>query len=252
MIVLQFFLILFRAIIFLFIKLWFIWLIPLVCYLIPYIYRYIKYKKSGYKGSSFYDIYIRNDNNSLGAYGEMLICNELNKIKDGRVLNNIYLYSVDGKSTEIDLLFIHPTGIYVIESKNFSGYIKGDIKYNQWLQILGRNKYKFANPINQNQKHIDYINNILEHKYDKNTYNIVVFSEKCTIGKINYNREEARVLKRENLIKVIKRIIEKTEPCMAIEQVEYLYHKFGYSNKVSQEEKLKHIENITGREDGVI
>lgn len=189
------------------IKLWYLWVIPIIILAIPYLIKYICYKKSGYKGSSFKKLYIDNDAEAIGAYGEMLIYNELKKIKNGKVLNNVYLYDANGNSTEIDLMFIHPTGIYVIESKNLSGLINGADKYPQWLQKYKRKVYKFANPIMQNEKHIKYINEILNHEYDEHTYNIVVLSDRCSIGNIDYNHEKARVLKRENLLKVINRII---------------------------------------------
>lgn len=37
---------------------------------------------------------------------------------------------------EIDLIMISETGIYVFESKNYSGWIFGDEKQRYWTQIL--------------------------------------------------------------------------------------------------------------------
>jgi hypothetical protein len=57
----------------------------------------------------------------------------------------------DGSTTEIDLIMIDETGIYVFESKNYSGWIFGDEKRKNWVQTLeNRQKNYFYNPIWQN------------------------------------------------------------------------------------------------------
>ena len=59
----------------------------------------------------------------------------------------------DGETTEIDVLMLHTSGIYVFESKNYSGWIFGDEKSKTWTQTLpngrGRRaqKERFLNPI---------------------------------------------------------------------------------------------------------
>ena len=61
----------------------------------------------------------------------------------------------DGKSTEIDLLLIHETGLYVFEIKHYKGTIYGkfsDKKWTQYFRTASNNS--FQNPILQNQYHI--------------------------------------------------------------------------------------------------
>ena len=220
-------------------------------------YLYLIYKQSGYTGHSFIDTMIKNDKQAKGAMGELRICKTLKKIKKGRVVCNAYLYtsndvSKDYKSNEIDVIFIHPTGIYVIESKNMTGLIRGDDKYPQWHQILGRKTYEFVNPLSQNRKHIQALNQILDHQYDDKVFNFVVFGEESIVKKMEYDRSKARVCKINNLYKVIKRVIEKSPNVFTDEQVEYLFHKLDYASKVSKDAKLKHVEDITHKEEGVL
>ena len=229
-------------------------LFPLI---IKYGYLYLIYKQSGYTGHSFIDTMIKDDKKARGAMGELLICRTLKKIKNGRVVSNAYVYTsndVSGeyKSYEIDVIFIHLTGIYVIESKNLKGMIKGDDKYPQWHQYIGRKKYEFINPLRQNRKHIQALNQLLDQQYNDKVFNFVVFSERCNVKKMVYDRTKARVCKINNLYKVIKRVIEKSPNVFTDEQVEYLYHKLEYATKVSEDAKLKHIEDITHKEDGVL
>ena len=55
-----------------------------------------------------------------GAYGEMLIENELNRLtpygQGEKILRNIYIPKDDGSTSEIDVLYISRKGIFVFES----------------------------------------------------------------------------------------------------------------------------------------
>lgn len=55
-------------------------------------------------------------------------------------------------TTEIDVLMLHPTGVYVIESKNYSGWIFGKAGQGSWTVCLNkRTKERVPNPIRQNE-----------------------------------------------------------------------------------------------------
>ena len=56
--------------------------------------------------------------------------------KPGLTLNNVYVPRKDGRSSEIDLLYITRKGIIVVESKNYSGYIFGDENNKNWTATL--------------------------------------------------------------------------------------------------------------------
>ncbi|MEE4790031.1 nuclease-related domain-containing protein [Pseudomonas alliivorans] len=70
-----------------------------------------------------------------------------------RRLNNVTLNTVDG-TTQIDHVFLSPFGIFVLETKNMSGWIFGGEKQPQWTQKIYRRTYKFQNPLRQNYKHL--------------------------------------------------------------------------------------------------
>ena len=65
-----------------------------------------------------------------GRYGEKMTEWELNLVRlfgrKGYVLRNIYVPKNNGETSEIDVVFITQKGIFVIESKNYSGWIFGD------------------------------------------------------------------------------------------------------------------------------
>ena len=92
-----------------------------------------------------------------GTIGERKIYAILENLKGSKgMLPNCYLPLENGKTTEIDLILIHESGIYVIESKNFGGWIFGNDTQKFWTQSFsdgrgGSKKYKFYNPLWQNE-----------------------------------------------------------------------------------------------------
>src|SRR5690606_9341565 len=61
-----------------------------------------------------------------------------------RSLPNISLSTPDG-TTQIDHVFLSPYGIFVLETKNMSGWIFGSEKQPQWTQKLYKRTFKFQN-----------------------------------------------------------------------------------------------------------
>ena len=74
------------------------------------------------------------------------------------------IQSIIGKSSQIDHILINRNGIFVIETKNYSGRIYGNNMQQEWTQVLkyGKVKNKFYNPVKQNLTHIYRIKEVLE------------------------------------------------------------------------------------------
>ena len=98
---------------------------------------------------------------------------------------------------------IHTSGIYVIESKNYSGWIFGNEKQTYWTQTLskgrrGTQKEKFYNPIMQNKSHIKWVEKQVGNI--NNIYSLIVFSERCTLKSVEVTSPNVWVMKR-NILK---------------------------------------------------
>ncbi len=70
-----------------------------------------------------------------------------------RRLHNVTLNTPDG-TTQVDHVFLSPYGIFVLETKNMSGWIFGNEKQAQWTQRFRKRSFKFQNPLRQNYKHL--------------------------------------------------------------------------------------------------
>lgn len=97
-----------------------------------------------------------------GIMGEFWVRKELEKLPKNKytILNNIML-SDDFGTHQIDHIVLSNYGIFVIETKNYYGLIKGRDHDKNWCQFLGKRKYYFLNPIHQNYGHIKALSNLL-------------------------------------------------------------------------------------------
>lgn len=181
-----------------------------------------------------------------GQFGEYLTEYALNKIDDyNNVLQNLYLPLPNGKTTEIDLIMIHTKGIFVFESKNYSGWIFGSDNQKYWTQCFpNKQKYKFYNPIMQNNTHINAL--IRETGIGKeNFFSFIIFSKRCELKKVPENTSQFEIIKRDELIWRLKQINnDKKEDIFTCEQIDYITEKLKPFTNVSEEVKQKHIEEV--------
>lgn len=77
-------------------------------------------------------------------------------------LNGITLPRDNGGSTQIDHIIVSVYGIFVIETKNYKGWVYGSEKQKQWTQVFPNgSKFKFQNPLRQNYLHIKTLADLL-------------------------------------------------------------------------------------------
>lgn len=57
-------------------------------------------------------------------------------------------------TTQIDHVYVSKYGIFVVETKNYQGWIFGSAHQKQWTQVIYGDKFKLLNPLIQNYGHI--------------------------------------------------------------------------------------------------
>lgn len=187
--------------------------------------------------------------NDEGKYGEYLIYESLKEYEKlgAKFLFNCYLNKEEDSTTEIDVMLICNVGIFVFESKNYSGWIFGDENSLNWTQVLpiGKNQSKksqFYNPVKQNDSHIRCLKKIIDSNIP--VYSVIVFSDKCTLKDVKINIGNTYVIQCKELRLIVKKLIEHTEHKLNTEQITKLYNKLYPFTQVSDEVKEKHIKNI--------
>ena len=118
---------------------------------------------------------------SKGKIGEEKVAVLLKLLpKEYVVLNNLIISN--GKSTaQMDHVVVSPYGMFVIETKNYKGWIYGKDYYKQWTQNIFGRKYEFYNPVKQNETHIRALRKLLYQFGDIPYISIIAFSNKATL-----------------------------------------------------------------------
>lgn len=177
-----------------------------------------------------------------GLLGEYYTVRELEKIEGkNKIIVNTYIPKNDGTTTEIDIILINLYGIFVIENKNYSGWIYGNENDYNWTQTLKGQKNKFYNPVLQNENHIKELKSYLKLK-DNICKSIIVFSEHCELKKVSVSNTP--VIKRKRLIKTIE---EYKSPILNENEIMYYYSAIKFCANQSEDIKIKHIESIKAR-----
>ena len=216
-------------------------------------------RKPYYRNNSFYDgddwdeeeyddwkddgYYPRFDPKYLGEYGEQLTEENLQVLrslqKTGKILRNAYIPKPNGKTSEIDLLFITHKGVFVIESKNFSGWIFGNEKDRQWTASFPNGeRRRFYNPVLQNNNHIKWLKHFLGFNFP--CYSLIVFSERCELKKITVNAPGVGVVKRDSLVPLLLECWDKFKNCLSDDMIETIFSRLLPCVKADEKTKRKH------------
>ena len=223
-------------------------LIPGVIVIAIFVWKNIEYKRGAYyqiTKLSYFSMC-----RDTGRYGEYLTYKHLKsfEMEGARFLFNLYIPKGNGQTTEIDIVMICRQGVFVFESKNYSGWIFGNSKQKHWYQTLpaGRgksHKESFYNPVMQNKSHIKHLQEYLGKQLPM--YSIIVFSNRCLLRNVTFDPNEAIVVNREDVEIVVDEICQQVSPGMVSENnIEEIYSKLYPLTQVDANIKMQHIEDI--------
>lgn len=168
--------------------------------------------------------------------GEREVAEVLKRIRGYKLLNDILIKNKD-KTTQIDHVLIGKKGIFVIETKDFSGTIKGKEYSKEWTQNLNGYTNEFYNPIRQNYGHIKALENLTKRR---NIFiSTIVFTNKSNIKEVN---TETPVIQLKDLKKFIKKY--PSDININKEEINSIYNLIKKNNINSKRIRKKHVKNI--------
>lgn len=172
-----------------------------------------------------------------GKIGEAKISVVLNLLNSNKyiVLNNV-LITDKSRSSQIDHIVISNYGVFVIETKNYKGWIFGHESSNYWTQTLYKNKYKFRNPIMQNWGHIKTLQTVLSEFDFIQYYPIIVFTGNATLKRIT---SKVPVIKTHKLLAYIRK--NSTTECLSNEDVNQVHQKLIGINRKDKASRKTHL-----------
>lgn len=152
-----------------------------------------------------------------------------------KTLRNISVpFGNKGHKTEIDVLLIHETGLYVIEAKNFRGGIRGKLEWSKWiLSQKDRNwdanrgviKKPVKNPIIQNEMHIKALRRYLKDVYSHDIVSVIVFGSDCRIWQVPKNTKNRIITSQGELTHEIQKLVMQREVVLTVEDIDRLYER---------------------------
>lgn len=170
----------------------------------------------------------------LGAQGERKVRRVIGEtIEEKQYVINDLIIAHDGTTCQIDHIVINPRGIFVIETKNYSGRIYGSENNRDWTQVLayGNVKNKLYNPLKQNATHVYNVRKIVG---NLPVYSLVVFTQNNT-----------EYIDAENVIplKRLRKRLKKGKELLSLGDMKRAYEKLIARNEdVSTEEHIQNIE----------
>ncbi len=94
---------------------------------------------------------------------------------DYHLMNHVTVRMEDG-TTQIDHILVSRYGVFVIETKDFNGWIFAGAQDPRWTQVYFRRKSTFQNPIFQNFRHVCAVREVLDFLAPEAVKSVVVFT----------------------------------------------------------------------------
>lgn len=185
-----------------------------------------------------------------GRIGEDRIAKELAKFGVGRKIVRNLIISENGNSTEIDIVFITECGIYVIESKNYNGWIFGNLSGKYWTQTFSyATKNQFYNPILQNVGHINALRHILDQHSDVTIISVIVFSDSASLKKVPETTNDLLILNESEIIERLEASIDYFKKVNRVDlltpdRIYSISSKLNQYNIESFRKRTGHINNV--------
>ena len=142
-------------------------------------------------------------------------------------------------SSQIDHIVVSIYGIFVIETKNYKGWIHGNEQSEYWTQSIYKKKTKFRNPIKQNWAHIYALKRALSSFEHVKYHSIVVFAGSAKLKNV---RSQVPVVYDYQLLQTIME--NRGIPTLSIAQVNTIAEKIRTLLIQEKEAHIHQVQNI--------
>lgn len=178
--------------------------------------------------------------------GEALVSREITAnfgAPDFHLLNHVTLKLKDG-TTQIDHILVSRFGVFVIETKDYNGWIFANAKHSTWTQVLFRYKFKFQNPIFQNMLHVRAVENHLDFLPSTAIKSAVVFT-----GSAEFKTDIPQGV--YTVSGLIKHLQATTEEVMSLNRVQFCVGRLETARlAISGQTDLEHVQSLRRKHGG--
>ena len=162
---------------------------------------------------------------------------------DYHLMNHITLALGDG-TTQVDHILVSRFGVFVIETKDYQGWIFANAKHTSWTQVLFRFKFKFQNPIFQNLGHVRAVQELLDFLPPDVVKSVVVFT-----GEAEFKTEVPHGV--FSLAGFVDYIQEQTAEVMSLNRVQFCVGRLETARfSITEATDIEHVQDLTRRHGG--
>ncbi|WAH39035.1 nuclease-related domain-containing protein [Alicyclobacillus dauci] len=189
------------------------------------------------------------DPTHIGDLGEYKIDVQLRQFSNEyRYLSDLLLVYPRSKTgySQVDHLLITPYALFVIETKNYQGYVRGKREDRNW-RVNG--KYNMYNPVQQNRTHINALKRVLKEYKDIRFVSVISFTKRCDLRYLEPDLREVEsdefVVYDVKLTEYIKRTLamlkrDYTDPPLADSDIKRIFELLIGSNITDPKIRIEH------------
>jgi hypothetical protein len=175
--------------------------------------------------------------------GESLVTEALQVHFSGlpyHLMNHVTLELQD-RTTQIDHILVSRFGVFVIETKDYRGWIFGDARDAKWTQVLFRYRFRFQNPLLQNAWHVEAVRARLDFLPPGAIKSLVVF-----VGSADFKTPMPDgVFYLHGLIDYLR---DQTVPVMSLNRMQFCVGRLETTRlAVSGKTDIQHVESLQRR-----
>ena len=159
---------------------------------------------------------------------------------DYHLMNHITLQLKDG-TTQVDHILVSRFGVFVIETKDYKGWIFANPKQATWTQVLFKRKFKFQNPIFQNIRHVRAVQDLLDFLPPGAVKSVVVFT-----GEAEFKTEVPPSV--FNVSELVDHLRQQTDEVMSINRVQFCVGRLETARlAISGKTDIEHVRSLERR-----
>ena len=159
---------------------------------------------------------------------------------DYHLMNHVTIRMEDG-TTQVDHILVSRFGVFVIETKDYNGWIFANARDATWTHVHFYRRFKFQNPIFQNSRHVRAVQGMIDFLPPEVFKSVVVFS-----GHAKFKTETpGGVVAVRQLVQHVK---QHTTEVMSLDRLQCCVGRIETGRlAISGETDVEHVASLTQR-----
>lgn len=149
-------------------------------------------------------------------------------------IKEVYVYINEYRISEIDIVVVHTSGVYLFEAKVKKGKITGHPNQTYWrAQHTERKATRFYNPLRQTEAHVRHL--AKRHGISPSScHTIIVFNDGADISEIRFSTNQTTTCSYKDLPRILQHIKRNMTTPVSPFILENIYHDMNAKSGVQK------------------